>query len=587
MYFLLSRRGLSLQEAIDMAYSDQVEAIYIEPPDSNVLTDEDSGDEDAGGSMENLSGAQLRAPAEVRLLNTDNIATPSTSTTKTTEKTKQTFEWIEGDLESQKKDFPDPDFTIYQELTPIELLELFFDDDLISFLIEETSRYALYKNMLDPKVSKNEMKVFLAILIVSGYVVLPGKRYYWESQGDMRNNLISDSMRRDRFFQIMRFIHCADNTKPVHNDKVWKLRPFMDKVKSKMLQHYQPEREMNYDESMIKYYGRHSCKQFIRGKPIRFGYKMWCLNTTSGYLVNCELYQGKSVKREEAYEKHFGKAAAPFVTMLDELESLKEYKPYGLYFDNFFTSMNLLEHLKNKGYSGTGTIRDNRIPKNCPLSSKTNLQKKKTRGWFESAIEKNTGVMFARWVDNSIVTVASTCHGVNPIATVKRYSQADKKIVQVPRPFAIGQYNSNMGGTDLMDENLARYQISIRSKKWWWPIFIWYIDVMINNAWQLHKKAGGKLNQLMFRREIATTYLKSYGIASNVGGRPSTSKSSLSMNRVSDNLRYDSTNHLVVEVPDKKRRRCAGEGCSSSVRTMCKKCSVGLCIPCFFIFHTK
>ena len=49
---------------------------------------------------------------------------------------------------------------------------------------------------------------------------------------------------------------------------------------------------MNVDESMAPYYGRHGAKQFIRGKPIRYGYKIWCLNTPDGYLVQCEPYQG-------------------------------------------------------------------------------------------------------------------------------------------------------------------------------------------------------------------------------------------------------------------------------------------------------
>lgn len=44
---------------------------------------------------------------------------------------------------------------------------------------------------------------------------------------------------------------------------------------------------------MTKYYGLHNCKQFIRGKPIPFGYKMWCLNLADGYLINFNIYQGK------------------------------------------------------------------------------------------------------------------------------------------------------------------------------------------------------------------------------------------------------------------------------------------------------
>ena len=51
------------------------------------------------------------------------------------------------------------------------------------------------------------------------------------------------------------------------------------------------------DESMVPYYGRQSAKQFICGKPIRFGYKMSVLTTTLGYVVQIELYQGAQVQQ--------------------------------------------------------------------------------------------------------------------------------------------------------------------------------------------------------------------------------------------------------------------------------------------------
>lgn len=578
-----------MQEALEIAYSEDIDAIYIEPPEPNVLTDEDSGDEDCGGNIDNLSGRQLRALAEVKFVNKNNVEEDIIQVEKCTKpkpsEPKTKSNWVHGDLISQTRDFPVPDFGKYKDLSPRQLLELFLDNEILRFLIEESSRYALFKNIPDPKISIGEMKCFLSILLISGYSVLPGKRFYWESQADVNNSMVSGAMRRDRFVQIMRCIHCADNSKADPDDKVWKLRPFINKLKSNFIQHYQPEKNMSYDESMIRYYGRHPCKQFIRGKPIRFGYKMWALNTTSGYLVNFELYQGKSERRSENYEKEFGKAAAPFVSMLDNLGNEKE-GPYHLYFDNLFTGMNLLQHLKDRGYQGTGTFRENRIPKDCPITDKKTFSKK-VRGSYEGAIEKNSGIMVVRWADNNVVTVASTCHGILPVSQVKRYSQAEKKIIQVSRPNLIGEYNSHMGGTDLMDENLSRYRIGIRSKKWWWSIFTWLIDVAVTNAWQIHKKSGGKLTQLEFRREIATGYLQSFGSAPKPGGRPKTSKLSLSLNRISDDVRYDGINHLVIEIPAKKRRRCAGEGCISSIRTMCSKCNMGLCIPCFYIFHTK
>lgn len=47
---------------------------------------------------------------------------------------------------------------------------------------------------------------------------------------------------------------------------------------------------VSIDESMVPYYGHHSTKQHIHGKPIRFGYKIWCMATRLGYLIQAEPY---------------------------------------------------------------------------------------------------------------------------------------------------------------------------------------------------------------------------------------------------------------------------------------------------------
>lgn len=91
----------------------------------------------------------------------------------------------------------------------------------------------------------------------------------------------------------MRFIHCTDNNNTDTYDKAWIFRNVMKKVKTRCLEIFVPVQNENYDALMIKYFGRHSSKQFIRGKPIRFGYKMWCLNSADGYLINFNIYQGK------------------------------------------------------------------------------------------------------------------------------------------------------------------------------------------------------------------------------------------------------------------------------------------------------
>ena len=38
------------------------------------------------------------------------------------------------------------------------------------------------------------------------------------------------------------------------------------------------------------------------------------------------------------------------------------------------------------------------------------------------------------------------------------------------------------------------------------------------------------------------------------------------------------TGHLVIPIPDNKRRKCLGEACTSIVKTQCLKGAVGVCI---------
>ncbi|KAJ8926533.1 hypothetical protein NQ314_021096 [Rhamnusium bicolor] len=125
------------------------------------------------------------------------------------------------------------------------------------------------------------------------------------------------------------------------------------------------ERELSYDESMIKYFIKHSCKQFIRGKPIRFVYKVWSVNTKSGYLVNFKAIKAIIPPLRNNIKTYLERQQRLLSMIFDILEKRK--LSYTFYFDNLFTSFTILKYLKDQGYAASGTIRENRIPKNCIL----------------------------------------------------------------------------------------------------------------------------------------------------------------------------------------------------------------------------
>lgn len=68
-------------------------------------------------------------------------------------------------------------------------------------------KIAWLKNHSD-SLTKENILVFIGILIVSGYNKLPDERLYW---ADVHNNLISKSMRRNVFEGIMKYLHLENN----------------------------------------------------------------------------------------------------------------------------------------------------------------------------------------------------------------------------------------------------------------------------------------------------------------------------------------------------------------------------------------
>lgn len=408
----------------------------------------------------------------------------------------------------------------------------------------------------------------------------------WSSDDDLRNEMVYMAMRRNRFEDIIRNLHFEPKLRAPNgnDDKLWKLRPMTDHLKANMLGHFHPVQNLSYDESMISYYGRHPCKQFLKGKPIRFGYKVWSLCTPEGYLLNFEIYQGKNPRAKTQYEERFGKCTAPLINMLDELPVEVKDLPYSLFFDNLFTGFPLLAYLKLRGYNGTGTIRENRIPTSCPLPRKIILAKK-ARGHFESTKMTGTDIRLTKFVDSAVVCMASSCFGIEPKTTASRFSKETGKIVNFKRPYVVSEYNQNMAGVDRLDQNVAKYRIAYRGRKWWMSIFTWLIDVCVQNAWLLQRKHQPDLGQFEFRREIAIYYCKHFGKFPVGRGHSATEKCRTDKNTLVTMLRFDDKGHYVI--PLDKKRRCAGDTCKSIVRTACQKCDVGLCLPCFKPYHTK
>ena len=579
--FYGKKRNPSLAEILDSAEDGTYRCtdnsdnfvVTIVPPDNacGEVTDEDSGDEDGGGTINNLPGSMLRS--EVPILECDDNEPP-------TKKSKSSRKWIKKDIESKIPTWEPTENSHLQqlrekELDPKDYFELFFDDALISLIVNKSNLYAAQKNK-NLQVTDKEMRCYLGILMLSGYVTVPRKRMYWENSSDTKNKLVVQAMRRDRFFDIMSNLHFADNTNLDQDDKYAKLRPLINHLNEKFKKYGPIEEFYSFDESMCEYFGRHPSKQFMRGKPIRVGYKNWCATTTLGYLLCFEFYQGKS--REPRNEnKKFGLGENLVLKFADILHEHAP-KPFHLCFDNFFTSVKLMEALSEKSIKATGTIRENRQEK-CPLKKKE-VMKKQQRGSYDYRTDDSKEIILVRWNDNNVVDICSNAVGVEPCSQASRYLSTAKSRMPIQCPRLVKVYNEHMGGVDRMDQNISKYRIGIRGKKWYFSLFSYMVDVAVNNAWQLYRMhyKEKKMDLLGFHRSVVMYYLQRFGTPSHQGqsGRPQTSLQI-------EATRFDNHGHWVI--PQEKQTRCAH--CHTKTTTRCEKCDRGLHVKCFKEYHIR
>jgi DNA excision repair protein ERCC-6 len=316
-------------------------------------------------------------------------------------------------------------------------------------------KYAKDQNRHDFFIEKSELLKFLGIMILTGYHTLPQMDCYWSKDEDKEVTLVRNTMSRNKFCFIKKNLHLADNHNINPLDKFSKLRPFFDLLNQKFVQFGIFAHNLSIDEEMVPYFGRHSCKMFIRGKPVRFGFKLWCLTSENGYLFQFSPYGGSSTKRIEGLP--LGSEV-----VFNLLESVENPNLHKVFFDNFFTSYSLMAMLREKGFFATGTVRENRIG-NCKLKS-VKLLGKECKGTFDFAFEKKNEICAVRWNDNSVVTVLTNVGAINPLVIAKRYNRKEKKTVNVQQPNVIQDYIKNMGGVDLHDNGIANYRIRVKGK---------------------------------------------------------------------------------------------------------------------------
>ena len=224
---------------------------------------------------------------------------------------------------------------------------------------------------------------------------------------------------------------------------------------------------------------------YVKGKPVKFGYKVFVLASSCAYPFDFEIFTGKKIDSELP----LGESVVQTLT-----QCLPNKSEHIIYMDRFFCSTKTFRQCREDGLRCTGTAMESRIEK-CPIMSKAAM-KKLPRG---SHIEfSNDEVVVCQWNDSRPVVAISNFESVNPVHSGSRWSRADRKRIPVPIPHLIHNYNQYMGGVDLLDRFLSDYRPKLRNKKWWWNIFANFLNMAVVAAWRLHRSLKGEMSHLNF-----------------------------------------------------------------------------------------
>ncbi|KAG3009370.1 hypothetical protein PC129_g11375 [Phytophthora cactorum] len=240
------------------------------------------------------------------------------------------------------------------------------------------------------KVLPHELLQWVGLLVAR--VLSPKKHIadHWSKaeRGVFPSGTFGSVIPRDRFKEISRFLHFADNSSSqAAHDRAWKIRPVLSTMEQTFMAGYFFGRHIAIDEGMLPSRNRHNpTRTYLKDKPHEWGSRcvMTCCAST-GYCKRLEL--------DVCKKNHF----ASFTSVDTKSGPAAVIRNLSIIFD--------AQQLRTLGFHFCGTIQKNRLGwcKNVEFSFKKRPQRV-PRGTFKMApSKKDPGLVALGWVDNKPV----------------------------------------------------------------------------------------------------------------------------------------------------------------------------------------
>ena len=395
-----------------------------------------------------------------------------------------------------------------------------------------------------------------------GVIKLPRRNQYFRHKKKMFRTVFNDYMPRDKFNLIWRYLHFSNNEDAPQNprDKLFKLRWLIDYLNQKFQTIYTPYGDFTVDESMVKYKGRLSFKQYIHNKPTKWGIKLWSLcDAVNGYLSKFQVYTGRDGRQVEHGLSHR--------VVVDLVGQLEDRYPT-IYMDNFYTSVDLLRDLIARGIYACGTVRQNR--KGLPAEI---MPKNRNYGKHDFHVTQNGDISFSVWQDTKPVLTLSTRHNPDDLGEVKhRSGQPEQRQILVPK--MVQDYQEYIKGVDLCDQMCTYYIMDLRSRKWWRRLVTYLLQVSVYNSYIFAWDANPEMMESkyqdfqMFLEDVAEGLVGDYRAKREAPG--------------ANQVRPIQDHQIEILYETRKRcTACPGVGVrKSATRYRCRECHMAVCLKC-------
>ena len=366
----------------------------------------------------------------------------------------------------------------------VDFFYLFIPIHCIAMMCEMTN---LYASQIQESVGKvdaawvpvveADIRTFIGILIIMGLHKGLQLHSYWSTDDALGVIAIKKAMSRNRFTKIQQYFHLNDSRAELRKgdvgyDRLQKIRPLLSICKDTFRANYNPARELSIDEGMIKFKGRLGFVQYMPMKPTKRGIKVWMLaSPANGYTHDVDVYCG----RNDGMTAEHGLG----YNVVMKLSAAYHGKGHFIFYDNFFSSVELLKDLLEKATYTCGTMRCNR--KGYPLKNVGKLR----RGELQFRQTSDNSMVACAWQDKRTVHVLSSTSNPELVETRRRTVAGIEEIVMKPRPIA--DYNQFMGGVDLADQLRQVHTIHQKHRKWWKYLCYYLLDVSIVNAYIVYK----------------------------------------------------------------------------------------------------